>query len=240
MKINHDELKSIYRKYLEENKPGQRNNCPSADDMLHLVRSKLSTRQKKQILSHIQECTSCSSEVKVLMGILKEENNFIHRINDLQDKNNSRIKTKKSFLRPFHFSRKFISVPVTALVLLLALSFSLFLIFNEHNYRGKNKDVIEITNPKKKIIIYENTINLKWNAVPGTEFYEAVLFDQSLFPIWESDKLTTNSTILPPEAQKKLQDKATYFLLVTGTKKSGEKIESYLKEFKVFIKHLEN
>ncbi len=240
MKINNDELKSIYRTYLEENKPGQRNNCPSADDMLHLVRSKLSIRQKKQLLSHIKECTSCSNEVKILIGILKEEKNFINQISDLQDKNNSRTKTRKSFLRPFHFSRKFISVPVTVLVLLFALSFSLFLIFNEHNYRGKNKDVIEITNPKKKIIIYENTINLKWKAVPGTEFYKAVLFDQSLFPIWESDKLLTNSAVLPPEAQKNMRDKETYFLLITGTKKSGEKIESHLKEFKVFIKHLKN
>jgi len=240
MKINHDELKSIYRKYLEDNKPGQKINCPSADNMLNLVRSKLSIHQRKQLLSHIQECPSCSDEIKILMGILKEEKNFIKQINDLQIKNNSRTKTKKSFLRPFHFSRKFISIPVTALVLLSALSFSLFLIFNEHNYRGTNKDVIEITNPKKKIIIYENTINFKWNAVPGTEFYKAVLFNQSLFPIWESDKLPTNSVILSPEIQKIMRDKATYFLLVTGTKKSGEKIESQLKEFKVFIKHLKN
>ena len=240
MKINHDDLKSFYRKYLEENKPGHRNNCPPADDILLLIRSKPSMRQKKQLLSHIQECASCSYEVKVLMGILKEEKNFINQINDLQDNKNSRTKIKKSLLRPFHFSRKFISIPVTALVLLFALSISLFLIINEHNYRGENNDVIEIINPKKKIIIYKNTINFKWNVVPGAEFYKAVLFDQSLIPIWESDKLTTNSTILPPEAQENMRDKATYFLLVTGTKKSGEQIESRLKEFKVIIKHLKN
>ncbi len=240
MKINHNELKTIYRDYLEENKPKQRNNCPSADDILNLVRSKLSIRQKKQLLSHIQECLSCSKEVKILIGILQEEKNFIKKINDLQYKNKLRKKSKKSSFLPSHLTGKSISVPVIALMLLFVLSFSLFLIFNEPNYRGNNKAGIEITNPKKKIIIYENTIHFKWNAVPGTESYKAVLFDQSLFPIWESDELTTNSVILPPESQKNMTDRAIYFLLVTGSKKSGEKIESQLKEFKVFIKHPKN
>jgi hypothetical protein len=237
MKINHNKLKTIYRDYLEENNPDQRNNCPPTGDILNLVRSRLSVRKKKQLLTHIQDCPSCSRKIKALIGILKEEKNFIKKINDLQYQTSSQ---KKSSFLLTHFPGKLILVPLITLMLLFVLSLSVFFILNEPNYRGKNKAGIEIINPKKKLIIYENTINFKWNAVPGTEFYKAVLFDQTLLPIWESDELTTNSVKLPLEAQKNIEDRATYFLLVTGSKKSGEKIESQLKEFKVFMKYPKN
>lgn len=240
MKINHSELKSIYQRHIKDKKFSSRKNCPSIDEIINLIRSELPRHRKNILLNHIQECPSCIKEAQAIIKILKEEKKFIEKIRELPEYQKNRIKIKKTFSFPFYFSWKSISLFTITLLLIFIVSFSLYTVFNEHKYRGNNQTAIEIMKPKKKIVIYENDIRFKWNEVPGTEFYKIVLFDDSLYPIWESDKLLDNSAKLPFEVQKSMTHKSTYFLLVTSYMKSGKKIESQFKEFKVFIKHAKN
>jgi len=236
MKINHSELKAVYHKHLEDEKKGLRKNCPSVEETIKLVRSQLPTPQKKHLLNHIQECAFCCKEVKAVIGIVKEEKKFIDQAKKILEKNNTRNKTEKTFLASLPFSWKFISISTLSLLLIIVLSFSLYEIFDGHHYRGNHNNIIEIIKPKKKVFIYENSINLQWSDVPGTQFYKVVLFDNSLYPIWESDKLKKNNTNLPLEILRDMKHKSNYFLLVTSYMENGEKIESQLKEFKILIK----
>lgn len=239
MKINHKELKAIYRSSLKDKNQGLRKNCPCEEDLIDLARSQLSPSRKRSVLNHVQECLDCSEELKAILGILKEEKKFLKQISELA-KNKETSKKQKSFFLPFHASRKFISAAAVALLLVFTLTFSLYQVFHEHKYRGSREPVIEITEPKKKIRIYRNNIKFKWNDVPEAQYYRVVIFDSSLFPIWESNKLTKNSVKLSSELLENMKDRATYFLLVTGTQKRGIEIESQLKEFKVIVKHPKN
>jgi len=240
MKISHSELKTIYSKSVEEKRGEPRKNCPSLDELIHLVRSELSSPQKNRLLNHIQECSFCSREVKVILEIIKEEKDFIQKINELSENRNPGKKQRRLLFISINFSRKFITASAVSALLLFLISFSLFKVFDAHPYRGNDKAVLKIIKPKKKVTLYENVINFKWNEVPGTEFYKVILFNDSLYPIWESQKLSQNSVKLPPEVYEKLTHKATYFLWVTSTTKNRKKIESQLKEFKVFVKQPKN
>ncbi len=239
MKINHNELKSIYQAQLEENNKS-RKNCPPVDEIINLVRSKLPKHKKNMLLDHILECPSCIKEAQAIIRIIKEENKFIKQIRELPGHQKKRAKIKKLFSFPFYFSWKTISVITIILFLVFAASFSLYTIFNEQKYRGNSQTIIKILEPQKKILIYENNIQFRWNNIPETKFYKAVLYDKSLYPIWESDKLLNNRAKLPSEVYKNMEHKATYFLLITSYLNNGKKIESQFKEFKVFIKRSKN
>jgi len=240
MKINHNRLKSIFQTHLKEKKVGSRKNCPSVDDMINLVRSELPKSKSKKLLNHIQDCPSCSKEIQTIIQILKEEKKFMNQINELSENHKNKPKIKRIFNFTPNLSWKSISLSAAALLLVFAVSFSVYTVLNEHKYRGDNRSVLKITAPKKKIIIYENHIQFRWDDVPGTQFYKAVLFNQSLYPIWESDKLSRNKVNLPNKVQKKMKHKATYFLLISSYQKNGKIIESPFKEFKVLIKHSKN
>jgi hypothetical protein len=240
MKINHNELKSIYQKHITEKKFLSRKNCPSVDEIINLVRSELPRHKKNMLLKHIQECSSCSKEAQAIIRIIKEENKFINQIRELHGHQKKRAEIKKAFSMPFYFSWKTISAITTILFLVFAAFFSLYTIFNEHKYRGNRQTAIKILEPKKKILIYENNIQFRWNDIPETKFYKAVLYDKSLYPIWESDKLLNNRVKLPSGVYKNMEHKDTYFLLITSYLKNGKIIESQFKEFKVFIKHSKN
>ncbi|MFW6123597.1 MAG: hypothetical protein ACOC5G_00075 [Acidobacteriota bacterium] len=240
MKIDHNELKLIYQKHTAEKKFNLRKNCPSVDEIINLVRSELPRDRKNIILKHIQECPSCSKEAQALIRILKEEKKFIKQIKKLPLGQRKRTKINKAFSVPFYFSWKFISVVTITLVLVFALSFFLHTILHEHRYRGNDLKAIKIIEPSEKLIIYENNIHFRWNDIPGTKFYKAVLFDHSLYPIWESDQLLNNRVKLPSEVHKNMKHKTTYFLMITSYQKNGKIIESSFKEFTVFVKPFKN
>ncbi|MBD3412966.1 MAG: hypothetical protein GF421_00850 [Candidatus Aminicenantes bacterium] len=239
MKINHNELKSIYRAYLKEKNSWFRKNCPSEDALVRLLRSESVLSGKKSLLNHIQECPFCIKEIQMIIPILREEKEFIEKIRALS-KNKNSGKTQKLFFLPFRVSRKLVSLSAATLILMVAIFVAFFQMFHDFRYRGTDNTAIEITAPRKKILIYENDIEFKWTRVPEAKFYKLVIFDNSLYPVWESDKLSDNTVKLAPEVMKKMKDKSTYFLLVTSALKSGEKIESQLKEFKVIIKRPKN
>jgi len=237
MKIKTNEIKSIYRTYIDRNSNVSREDCPSVDEIINLLRSELSRRKKKRLLNHIQECPFCIKEVQAIIQILKEENKFINQTSELPRFKKSRIKTKKAVSLLFCFSWKQISAFALSLLFIFAVSLSLHKILNKQKYRGSSQAAIKIVKPHKRIIIYENDIRFKWNHIPENKFYKAVLFDESLYPIWESERLTNNSVKLPFEVYKGMKHKTTYFLLVTSHLNNGKKIESQFKEFRVFIKH---
>ena len=139
MKISHSELKTIYSKSIEGKRGDPRKNCPSLVELIHLVRSELSTSQKNRLLNHIQECSFCSREVKIILEIVKAEKEFIQKINELSENRNPGKKQRRLLFIPINLSQKFITASAVSALLLFLISFSLFKVFDTHPYRGNDK-----------------------------------------------------------------------------------------------------
>jgi len=229
MKISHKDLKELYRDYLEDKAPVSTSKCPSPQDMTALIRSENSKKGSAQIIDHIFECTSCREEFEFALETIREEKKFIHDLSTIVQERLLVKKTKTGQLFPLRLSWLY------SLLLIIGIFMITFLVKNiseERKYRGGDSHTVMLLSPKKKTSPRKQ-LKFIWRHIQNSDYYILEIFDESLYPIWKSDKITANHAVIPETIANKLKEQKTHFWMVTAFLADGKTIESRLQNFKI-------
>jgi len=233
MKLNNTNLRELYQANIEDKIPLTRKLCPSPREMLLLFRSKKSEEKKTKIVDHITGCYLCSKELEFIVEALRYEKKMNQIAEELMSKPERNPVSKSSM---FKFLPSWFKWGYTSLIVCTLLVFSLTVIFivstkfENNKYRGSTQNLVNSAKSTKKILT-KSTLAFEWEYVKKADYYVFEIYDETLYPIWTSDRITKNNIFLPSEASLKLEDSRTYYWMVTAFLKNGTKNESSLTEF---------
>lgn len=242
MKITDKDLQKLYKAHIVEKIPISRKNCPSQKKFINFFRTKLSEKQRIGLIDHITNCCYCAQEFEFTTQILRDEKKLIEEIGNIiqnkwikktagkSDKGSLSYLRKRKILFFPALSWKLSLIIFGAVILISALI--IFQNSERRDYRDKNTQSINLIEPikgkySKSLLVF------KWNEYNGSDHYILEIFDETLYPVWESNKILKNNFVLPDEIAKKLIGNKTYFWMITAFLADGRKIESKLEEFTV-------
>jgi len=232
MKISQSELKEIYSSYLKERNFDLCESCPSNEDLLLWLRSKLPKKEKNEITDHIVICYNCSQEVKWILDQIRKEDRIIYEIKKSIDTSNAE-RHQKSPDPQRRLSWKIVSFAST-LALLAAIGFFSVSYFSPKPYfRGGVSFVITPVSPINKSI-KANELKFVWKGPPNMKYCFIEVFDSSLYLLWQSGTILRHEVIPSNDLSQKLTPEEAYFWMVTGVFEGGNKVKSRLIKFKIF------
>lgn len=231
MKINHEDLKRIYKDFVNEKVPKSRKNCPTPEEIVNFFRSKVSDKQKTKIIDHISHYSYCAQEFEFTFQTSRGEKKLIEEIgNVLQAERAVSIpKTRRKIFSPL-LSWKYAAQIIGAVIIISA--FIVFLNLEKREYRGTHLSQVEVIGPSDGRYSRASLL-FKWNEFKDSEYYILELFNETLYPVWKSDKIYENQANLPDKIAKGLKEDKTYFWMITAFLSTGRKIESRLEKFKL-------
>jgi len=240
MKIKNEDLIKLYKAHIMENIPHSRKSCPPSKEIISFFKSKTSEKQKSRIIDHITKCSSCAQEFEFMLQTRREEGKLIEGIGKLlqSEENIAAIKKRrgkkinylnerrKSFFPRLSWKYAFILAGVAIII----STFFVFQNIGKREYRGPDYSQVRLIEPinrkySKSLLVF------KWSEFKDSEYYIIELFDETLFQIWKSSKISKNQAALPTEIAKRLKTNKTYFWMITAFLPDGKKIESEIEEF---------
>jgi len=234
MKINDDDLKKLFRSYIEGKPPLSKKDCPAPEKVADLFFQLRKEEEKTKIIDHISKCAHCLEVFELCLEMSRSQDWLSGEIGAyLKD-----AKKKPSVF--FNLPRRLIARPVWS-SLLIPLSVSVFMIIavlmikfvSTHKSpedRGRTPDAIYLINPSPGISPNAPII-FRWEIAKENKFVLLDIFDDTLSPIWKSPQIFGNRYELPPEAREKIKKGKTYFWMVTAFCLDGTAVESVLEEF---------
>ena len=230
MKIDHEEMKTLYEVYIAEKTPQKGKDCPSPEMIFSLFHPNTTESIRNETLAHVLECSHCTKGFQLILSTLREEKKFINDIEAVFKPGKKEYKKKKrskSFL--FRISWKYafflIGAAIIAVVFMLNIS-------NIHVYRGTNHKSISLISPLDQHYLKSNLL-FEWETVENANCFIIEIFDESLYPIWKSEKITGNRMNLPRDALAKLDSSKMYYWLVTAFMPNDLILESQLQKFEI-------
>jgi hypothetical protein len=223
MRLNNSDLRQIFLSNFEENIPNTRNECPSPKKLLRLFRAKKSEKEKTQIIDHITSCYHCTHEFEFILKALRYEG-------DMNQVAQNFLETKRKKASPQRLSWRYAPLVVGISVLCVIITISVIPNSYRHlKYRTSVRSQINLFLPHEKNIP-KSSLFFQWEDVKDTEYYTFELYDDTLYQIWSSNKISQNNYILLKEISSRLEANKTYFWMVSAFFPSGRKMESQLKE----------
>lgn len=244
MKIKDKDLKILYKAHTITKSSPAREDCPSPEEFLHFFRSKKSKKTSAEIINHLSKCYYCLKEFKLVSETLIQEEELNQEIKKILDLDNSRSDAKKRKNSMFltlkkwwrscssRFLWKYASIFTGTLLLIFLVSTLIIKISEKQEYRGAMSPGINLIEPinkrySKSILIF------KWSEMKDSEYYILEIFNDTLYPIWKSNKILKEETHLPAEILKKLIGNRNYYWMVTAFSYKGDKVESRIERFSV-------
>jgi hypothetical protein len=231
MKINQSDLKEVYANYLKDRKVASGESCPSNENLLLWLRSKLPKREKNKITDHLVNCYDCAQEVTWLLNRIRKQNGIIYEIKNYIDANYAEPQ-QEALVPPRRLSWKIISFASTLVLLAAIATLSLFNFSSRSGLRGGVSSDITLVSPVNKSCA-ANELKFVWKGLPNVKYYFVDVFNTSLAHFWRSDAVFLREVIPSKDLLQNLIPKETYFWMVTGVLTSETKVKSKLKEFKI-------
>lgn len=231
MKINQSDLGKIYTNYLKDRRAASSELCPSNENLLLWLRSKLPKREKNKITDHIIKCYDCAQEVQWLMDRIRKENGIVYEIKNYIDANYAE-QPRKTRVPARRLSWKIISF-ASALVLLAAITtLSIFNFSSRSDLpRGVSSGIIIVSPINKSCEV--NELKFVWKSQPYVKYCFVEIFDSSLALLWRSNAVFQPLVTPPNDLLQKLIPEETYFWMVTSVFEGGNKVKSRLIEFRM-------
>jgi len=234
MKINLQGLRNLFQSYIAESTQMNRENCPSPEILSECLQGKASKKNKNSVIDHISHCRFCLEEFQFILEIQREKKKLIQKIAHLYNGHSKKGRTKRKRIYIQFFQKSWNRAYFAAgIVLVVAVGFALYIFINgglEQKFRGTNIDYIKLIQPKHKKTT-KAPIVFHWRKMENAEYYILELFDNTLFPIWKSQKIPGNKILLPKDIMESLSPGKSYFWFITGFFPGDRIIESSLEQF---------
>lgn len=237
MRINDDNLKSIYKSYVLTRTPLSRRACPSSEEISNIFIDSGLKEEKEKIIDHITNCSYCVQEFDAFLEITRQEQKLVEEINlflKTEDRPSPVSKKNTKKMMKFALAWKFALASVIAVVLAGATFFiTNGLIFNKKTEkRGDRPGQIRMLAPRSDHA-FESPLLFRWNEIAERDYFIIEIFDESLSPLWKSAKVFETSYRLPPDVEGLMHKGRSYFWMVTVFFSNGLTRESHLEEFRM-------
>lgn len=231
LKINQSDLGKIYTNYLKDRRGASSELCPSNEDLILWLRSKLPKRKKNRITDHIVNCLDCAQEAKWLLERIRKENGIIYEIKQHIDADNAE-QLRKTRVPARRFSWKIVSFTSTVMLLAAIATFSVFYFSSKSGTRRGVPSDLVLVSPVDKFYT-AGGLKFVWKGLPNAKYYVVDVFNASFVPIWRSDTIFLNEAIPSKDMLHKLVPKESYYWMVTAILKNEAEVKSKLKEFRI-------
>lgn len=243
MKLTHKELQLVFQRSIFEAASASRKRCPSLKAITSLcVKRDWPEKKRMKLLAHIVECGSCAEEIQFILKALQREQEFtgdISRlIRSLNDESSLIEAARKNVWSAKKKQAAFFRTPlwryasIGAGVIIIFSALISLLSIKRKEYRSGHFNQIQLIEPVQKKYS-KSSLVFKWKEVERAEYYQLEIFDETLYPLWESQKIFNTSTHLPGEIAENLNTGKRFFWMVTAFIEDGKKIESRLEQFEV-------
>jgi hypothetical protein len=240
MKIKHNDLQKLYKAYITDRIPKSQKNCPPPKEIINFFRLKLSENKKSKLIDHITNCCYCSQEFEFILQTLREQEKLSKEIGRLFCSKKMGMEIEKGIKKDISQSAKkrwiffsFLSWKYVLPIFVVAIIISTLIIFKKTEkteFRDERLPQISLIEPVNgKYFRLSSAFN--WTEIKNSAYYILEIFDETLYPVWESNRISKNHYTLPGETAIKLIKNKTYFWMVTAYFSDGRKIESTLEEF---------
>jgi hypothetical protein len=233
MKIEYNDLKKLYQGYIDSKILGKRNKCPSPMALFNSFKSSTSLRNKKKIVDHLSDCSFCREEFELLLGLQRYHASSKTLISEAPSGASS-IDKKETVNIGRHYIRKY---AYFLFGLVLSIS-AYYLIFQKNDFtevKRANESRILLITPSH-VHTFPNPLIFRWQEQSESQYYILELFDNSLLPVWTSQKILDVQTQLPAEVLSRLHPGNYYFWMITAFSNTQKISESELLRFLVRIK----
>lgn len=230
MKIDHEDIKKLYEAYIVEKTSEERKDCPSAELIYSLFQLNKSENIRNDTLAHVLKCSHCLKDFQFILTTLREEKKFMNDLEEALDsaeKDNKKAKGTLAYL--FHLSWKYSFFLIGAAIITVALIIN---IPNRNVYRGTNQKSIRLIYPKGQLQIKSKLV-FEWEMVENADHFILEIFDESLYPIWKSEKTMINQIVLPNSVLARLDRQKVYYWEVTAFMPNDRILGSRLQKFRL-------
>lgn len=233
MIIEYDDLKELYQGYITSKIPGNRNKCPSPMALFNSFKSSTSLRNKKKIIDHISDCSFCREEFELLRELQRYQASSITLIRETSSTASLTDKPESVNIgRRFRWRYAYFLFG-------LALSISAYYLIVQKNdlteaKRASKPGILLIT--PVHVHTFPKPLIFRWQEQSGSQHYILELFDNSLLPVWTSQRILYVQIQLPDEALPLLHSGNYYFWMITAFSSTQKISESELMRFLVLNK----
>jgi len=257
MKVENQDLKKLYQSSVDHKRSADQE-CPDDDKIIQSFSPTLSESEKYRIVDHISECPICSKKFAIVRQVFSEGKKIAVGLEgiSLSEKETKELKEIAKFKikemeRPklsdmgtafkprslFLFWQKTAFKYATALAGLMIIVVVVFFLSKtppigmEDTVRGKQNDIIQLTNPKGDLA--EIPRFFEWDPVPGAAGYQVKLLDEELIEVWMSEKTQKTSLKLLPAQYESIKNMKVYYWKIIVFSSDGITRESNLQEFEI-------
>lgn len=243
MKIKSQDLKRLYLEYIKKSTSSSRKNCLHPELILAVLRTKATQNQASEVIEHISHCLSCLHEFRVVKMSIENEKRLSHEVenpHNIKITNRGKINSKKNtnslktYMRFFQAQRPLKNLSIILIILTLLSVFSLFIFkrTDKPSFRSAQNNYLYLIHPKQGKYL-KSSLVFEWNSLKSADYYILEIFDDTLYPIWKSDRIIDSKIHIPKEIKTNLIENTTYFWQITAYLKNGETAESRLVDFSV-------
>lgn len=235
-KISHFELKKLYSEHSKFSNQFYTKDCPPIETIHGCLRSEISKKAKTKVIKHVISCYDCFREVKFISRIIEEETKLTFRIGtELKKKNSTELEIKKKKIeQKFSFPKlnwHYASIIIFSLFVVSIIVMTINKNPPLEKYRGENLSGYELI-IQSNSINSSNEIELTWESIPFSKYYIIEIFNESLYPIWKSNKIHSNQLAINPISLN-IRKSNKYFCIITAFLSKNKKLESRLQEIKL-------
>jgi hypothetical protein len=231
MKIDSRGLQLIYQAYVMGKDRKSIEPCPSINSLRRSFDATSTIDEKDTIVDHISHCSSCAQQFEFLRLLSAQEMELAKNLNDIQGcqhRGRFALRRALSYVSP-RFEKRY----ATVFLLVIGVIFVVFVLkygIGHNDNRGKQTHILALIQPSGQMSGTSPLI-FKWEPLPEPAVYVVELHDDTLKQIWESQKITINTTALPESALRRLARNKTYNWAVTAFDQNGLERESGLRSF---------
>ena len=229
MKIELDRLRTLFQGYAASKRPPDRRGCPSPHAMAGSFEGSLSRRARKNIADHISECPFCQEEFLILMAARRS-------VAGAPEPENQALSDQPRPLprRRAEGSGLAVVWQYACVLIGLGLAASSLFIVIQHKHSSEvqrsNETYIVLLAPGASQVITAPPI-FRWRGSPAADYYVLELFDETMLPIWTSERIQGNQAPLPRYVFSGLHPGKSYYWMVTGFSLDSESDASGLSQF---------
>ena len=222
MKVDEQGLRRLYQEHIRAQVPPSRLKCLSLDRLIHFLEGRLSKRAKYAVIDHVTSCASCYQEFIFLSQLRGYEERLTSQISGAPLATSYGISPFSVVCRQ--------AAALVVLGLLLSVAFIFWQWKPQADERGKSSASLILLRPAgRSALVFPFEFCWK-DKIPSRE-YIVELFDDSLRPLWKSDRVGRTSISFSAERVGLLVPGNTYFWMVTAYSFGISAMESDLQEF---------
>jgi len=239
MRIDTDRLKALYRDYVRQRTPASLDGCPAPERLLQLLRSRSSDGEVTELVDHISRCRFCFSEFGFVLDVLRQEKEFVRELENSRSIDGKPGPRKGLRRRVYEWRLNWRLLAPRfawhAALILVGVVLTGFMITKfldlrpGEAYRGP-ADGVELLEPLRGRVSGTDLV-FRWKKTAAAEYYILELFDQTLAPVWKSDRITQESAALPRELGAALEVERSYFWEVMAYLRDGQTRSSRMERF---------